>query len=207
MDMSVLDGGERLGCGMVVADLVEQVAAGDGAVRSAHQQWCPVCRQALDDLARWWAPVQRWSAEPIFLPAGLISRVMDRVDRLSGSTRVLVDPGERGVTEVTVWAVAAVAAQAAAGVAGVAAVLGWTARPAPRAGELGAGRPAAGGAVVVDVAIAVFAGIPIRAVSASVRRRVMVNLRALVGVEALEVSVSVEDVVDPDVIHRDGGSP
>ncbi len=207
MDMSVLDGGERLPCGMAVADLVEQVAAGDGAARSAHQLSCPLCRQALDDLARWWVPVQWWSAEPIFLPAGLIGRVMDRIGGLSGSTRVLVDPGERGATEVTVAAVAAVAAQAAAGVPGVAAVLGWTARPVSRAGELGAGRPAAGGAVVVDLVIAVLAGIPIPAVSASLRRRVMVNLRALVGVEALEVNVSVDDVVDPDVIRRDGGSP
>jgi hypothetical protein len=33
------------------------------------------------------------------------------------------------------------------------------------------------------------------------RRRVMVNLRALVGVEVLEVNVSVQDVIDPNMIH------
>ena len=204
--MSVLGGGPRLPCGAPIADLLDQVAAGDGAVRSVHQRSCRFCGQALEDVLRWWTPIGVAAAQQITPPAGLISRVMARIGRLGGSTQVVVSRGERGVSGVTVWAVAAVAAQAAAAVPGVAAVSGWTARPLPAGSESDASGFVSGAAVVVDVEIAVTAGIAIPRVVAAVRRRVGRDLTALDGVDAVEVNVTVIDVADPSAIPPNDGS-
>lgn len=202
--MSSAAGEDRLPCGAAVADLFEQVAAGRQVRLSAHQRGCPHCRAALSELDELWAPMRDLAAERVTAPRGMLTNIMSRVRELAQEAWYAVLPGGRGVTRIAARVVGVIARRAAGDVPGVRVALGRSTDPtqvrtADRATERhaypGTAVGVAGGTVVVDLALAVAYGLPIRDVAAKVQRKVIREVRAATGVQDIEVNVTVDDVI------------
>ena len=201
--------GDRLPCGVLLDDLLAQVAEGTAPRDAAHQRTCPHCRAALAELEDLWAPVRELAAEDVRAPAGLLQAVMAQIRDLSRNSwsAVLSDPaGRTRIAARVVGAVARLAAESvphvtlALGGGRVATPTGTAADPALVAGTSGEAATdigIAGNHVVVDVQIAVDLGAPIQQVAAAVRDRITRHIAEQTGLVTTQVNVTVVDVRPP----------
>ncbi len=180
-----LDGyAERLPCGAQLAELIEQVTENVEPLDRAHQTICPHCQAALERIREAWRQVRGLAAEPVLVPSGLARRVMARIRTQLGS--VALPDEERGHTRVDSRVITRVARNTARSVREVrfASVV------------IAGGRE--GQPVTVRVRLVVAYGPALAPVADAVRVRVAEALLRVVGVEAAEVAVSVEDLDESD---------
>jgi hypothetical protein len=187
---------DPLPCGVrfddLLDDLLDQVADGPAGMpvspqlpRQLHQQSCPHCRAALDELGGVWAPVRALAAERVVTPNGLVGAVLRRIRTRGDAGWQATVANDRGVTRVSSAVIGEVARRAAADQPDVVLALGRC-RPADDAGG-----------TVVDVRISVPIGAPIPTVARRVRAAVRRQVQGLTGVRVQAVDVTVIDVVGP----------
>lgn len=204
---------ERLPCGVVFDDLLEQVADDRAPNDAAHQANCPHCRATLAELTDVWAPVRDLTESDSEPPESLTTSVMQRVVAIAthGWHAVVTEP--LGVTRIAAWVVAVVARRAAERVDGVGLVRGRISPPAaaiaqvraafdraqPTQGQRNqaAGIGVAGRRVVVTIDITAEPGYPLPALAGQIRRSVIEHVSALAGLDVVEVDVRVVDLEDP----------
>lgn len=204
---------ERLPCGTRFDDLLDQVADDIQPADPEHQASCPHCRATLAELADIWAPVHAVAKEQTPAPDTLTASVMERVVAIATHGWYAVLKDTPGVTRIAAWVVAVIARRAAAGVPGVGQVRDRISPSAaaiadvraefdlaqPTAGQRtqAAGIGVAGRSVVVAITISAEAGQPLAAVAEEIRKAVIRHVRALTGLEVIEVDVHVADLDGP----------
>lgn len=77
--------GGRLPCGVLVEDLLSQVADAAPPADPGHQRGCPHCRATLAQLDDLWSPVRQVTAETVQAPPGLLQAVMTQVGSCPGT--------------------------------------------------------------------------------------------------------------------------
>jgi uncharacterized alkaline shock family protein YloU len=197
--------------GPASVDGAASAAPGPSGEVLAHQRVCPHCRAMIAELRELWAPVAQVSTATITAPPSLTRGIMDRVTALAQHNWHAVVEDNPGATRIAAWVVAIVARRAAASVDGVntvsgrvhpadpavadvQAAYGTTSRPSTHQ-ALADGIGIAGRKVVVRVQITAAAGSPMLTVLAEqVRRRVILHVRALTGLDVVEVDVEVTDL-------------
>ncbi|SDY67365.1 Uncharacterized conserved protein YloU, alkaline shock protein (Asp23) family [Modestobacter sp. DSM 44400] len=201
---------DRVPCGAMLDDLLEQVADSTPPADLAHQGTCPHCRAALAELGDLWTPVRRLAAVDVTAPPTLTSTIMERVHAMAAHGWHAVLTGQPGVTRIAAWVVAVIARRAVAGVPGVGTVVGQVTPPAAALGPVTAEYPSdrpsraqrgaaagigvAGRRVVVRVAVTAAAGIPLPALAEQIRRRVSAEVSTLTGLIVAAVDVEVTDL-------------
>jgi uncharacterized alkaline shock family protein YloU len=194
---------QRLACGAEVDQLLEQVADGDADRLTEHQRGCPHCQAAIAEFGRLWAPVHEYARQPVRLPQRLRASVLKEVDRLVHDVWYTLQLTDTGTIRVAARVVAAIARDAASRVPGVRVALGRSteSRIAQLVAEATAGhlQPHAavgvlGRTAVVDLALAVSYGEPVREVAREVQRRVIAELQENIGLQSVTVNVTVDDV-------------
>ena len=201
---------DRVPCGALLDDLLEQMADSTPPADPAHQETCQHCRAALAELADLWAPVHRLGAVDVPAPPTLTSTIMERVGAIAAHGWHAVLTGQSGVTCIAAWVVAVIARRAAAGVPGVGTVCGQVTPPAAALGPVGAeyrpdslsrfqrdaaaGIGVAGRRVVVRIAVTAAAGIPLPALAEQIRRRVSAEVSTMTGLSVAAVDVEVTDL-------------
>ena len=199
-----VDGSRVLACGARVDDLLEQVADGDGARRSAHQGDCVHCQAALTELSELWTPMLELADEQVTVPVNIRAAIKSQIDRLVQDIWYTLQLTDEGAIRVAARTVAAIARDAAGQVPGVRAALGRTtdakiaqivlratrAHRHPRAAIGVLGRTA-----VVDIALAVSPGLDLRHVATQVQKQVIRELREGIGLTKVTVNVTVDDIL------------
>lgn len=203
---------DRLPCGVDLDVILEQVTEAAPADDPAHQQSCPHCRAALDEVSAIWAPVRELAEQQVQAPRQLMTDVMAQVRELlrDGWHAVLATP--LGTTRIATWVIASIARREAQRVPAVLAVIGRAGPVNAAAGlvELSAGGPdpqrraqaggvgIAGRRVVVNLDLVVELGPDLRVVAEQVRRAVVRSVGAVTGLRVIEVDIQIVDVVDPN---------
>lgn len=196
-----------LPCGRAVDDLLEQVAAGRGVNLDDHQAICPHCQAALGELQQLWAPIIDFANQPVAAPRDLTSRVMDRVQALVRDVWYTLRVTDAGAIRVAARIVGRMARDAARTVPGVRAALGRSThgkmvRTVERATQEHLHPHAAVGVLgqtaAVDLAIAVQYGDPVDVIAKEVQRSVRQRLHETIGMQAVTVNVTVDDVITHD---------
>lgn len=193
---------DNLTCGADVDTLLEQVADGRGGHLTAHQQDCLYCQAAIGELTALWAPLRALAAVPVPPPPGLTATVMGRIRRVVRDAGYSLQITDGGAIRIAAGVVAALARESASRVPGVCLALGRTAR----AGNALSGQPRArtaagvlGQTAVVDLAIAVNHDRPVHDVARAIQRQVTAALRNNLGLQAVTVNVTIDDILDvPD---------
>lgn len=195
---------ESLPCGRSLDDVLEQATQGRADRLDDHQRNCPHCRAALIELSTLWQPVRALAAEPVQAPAALASRVTHRVEQLVHDVWYTMQITDLGTMRVAARIVARIARDAAQHVPGVQAVLGRSSfgrivRSVERASFLHRHPNAAVGVLgrtaAVDLAVAVRYGQPVHVVAREVQDRVRQQLRDAIGLQAITVNVTIDDVL------------
>jgi hypothetical protein len=107
--------GERLPCGVAVADLLERYA--DGLPPTEHSAGCPYCRARRQSLAGEWEQVRQAANAPVEVPAGLPARIIGRLRAEWGAdSGDLLLPGDHGTTRIGPGVISALTRDAAAGI-------------------------------------------------------------------------------------------
>ncbi len=200
--------GGRLPCGVLVEDLLSQVADAAPPADPGHQRGCPHCRATLAQLDDLWSPVRQVTAETVQAPPGLLQAVMTQVGSCPGtagrpccSTRRAAPASPRGSwAPSTGWPPSRYRASRSPWEEG-----GSPRRPTRRPtapgsrGErwIGHGRRSVRTHVVVDVQIAVDYGASMHRVAEQVRERIAQHIAVQTGLTATEVHVVVVDVRVP----------
>jgi len=204
-------GTATLPCGAEVDLLLEQVADGRAADLGAHQRECVHCQAAIRELAALWGPVTELAATPVPAPRGLTASVMRQIRVLVRDVWYTLQTTNLGTIRIAARIVAALARDTARLVPGVRVALGRSTdnTPAglaehatfqhrhPHAAVGVLGRTA-----VVDLAVAVTYGNPVHEVAREIQQHVIANLRDHIGLQAVAVNVTVDDV-----LTHDGQSP
>jgi uncharacterized alkaline shock family protein YloU len=195
-----------LPCGADVDLLLEQVADGRSADLDAHQRECVHCQAAIAEFTSIWGPVTELASTPVPAPPGLTAAVMSHIRLLVQDVWYTLQTTDLGAIRVAARIVAALARDAARTVPGVRVALGRSshgklatlteratfAHRHPHAAVGVLGRTA-----VVDLAVAVSYGDPVHEVARDVQRHVIASLRDQLGLKAVTVNVTVDDVL-PD---------
>lgn len=198
------DGNGELACGADVDALLEQAADGHADDLSEHQRQCPHCQAALAEFGRLWGPVRRLAAQPVSVPSAVKAVVTAQVRKLVRDVWYTLQLTDGGAVRIAARVVAMIARDTARTVPGVRVVLGRSTQDKLSAlvekATLSHRHPNAavgvlGRTAVVDLAIAVRYGDEVDAVAQEVQRRVVAQLRSLVGLEDVKVNVTVDDVV------------
>lgn len=205
---------ERLPCGAILDDLLEQVADNRAATDPKHQSVCLHCRAALAELDDIWTPIRTLSEEQVPSPDSLTVSVMERVVAIASHGWHAVLREHSGTTRIAAWVVAVVARRAAASVPGVGQVRGQITPPAvaiadvraefdraqPTAGQRirAAGIGVAGRRVVVAITITAAAEQPLLAIADEIRATVTRHVLALTGLDVVEIDVRVSDLDEPE---------
>lgn len=182
----------RLPCGASVDDLLAQVTEGDRG-RTAHQRRCPHCTAALAEYRRLWAPVDELAREAVHPPDGVMQQVLRRIYAASDHSRYGVIPTPRGATRIAEQIVAVTARLSAEQIPGVRAALSHSADPDPGAG-VQAGL--VGGSTALRITVAASYGEDLHALADRVRAAVADAVRSLTGLDPVEISVLVDDVLE-----------
>lgn len=204
--MSAAYQSETLPCGRDKERLLALVADRSAIGDNTHEASCPYCQAALGELRLLWAPVTRWAAQDVTVPADLVRVVIARVRRLVQSPRHVVTSAARGATTVTSWVVSLIAGETAQRVDGVDRVTaaGLRRRGGGRTATV---RGAADGVEVSEIgadAVGVQFGITAMPVgdllglADEVRQAVISQLRSQAGIEAAEVDISVDRLLTDD---------
>jgi len=202
VEVTAMNEPDRLPCGILVDDLLAQVA--DHAVPRdpVHQVGCPTCKATLAELEVLWAPVHAIAAEQVQAPAGLMSAVMARVRELPRTTWHAVIHSDMGQTRISARVIAAIARLAAEDVPDVTLALGGGRTTQRHTAEQVAGPEAeaatdvgvAGTHVVIDVQVAVEWGAAIPHVARQIRDQITRHIAAYTSLTTDEVNVTVVDV-------------
>ncbi len=185
-------GTDRLVCGRLVEDLVDQADAGRLEPTDAHQAGCRYCRRALRDAAVSGAALGLLRADNSPVPSALVDRVLRSVRRTrppaalfelpaGGSSPV---PGRVRVSGQLLADVARVAAAGQSGVTVTRAV----------AALVGAG---ADRHLRVSLSVLVDGCTPLPELAAGVRRAVRAALRRAVSTDEVDVELTALDLI-PD---------
>ena len=193
-----------LPCGADIDDLLEQVAAGRGGDRDAHQQDCVHCQAALAELASLWNPVSEAAATPVAAPPGLVAAVMSQIQTLARDIWYTLEVTETGAIRIAARIVAALARDSARMIPGVQVALGRSTQGRLAAlaekATLGHRHPHAavgvlGRTAVVDLAVAVSYDQPVHQIARTIQRHVITTLREQVGLQSITVNVTVDDIL------------
>jgi uncharacterized alkaline shock family protein YloU len=196
-----------LPCGAEVDLLLEQVADGRAAGLEAHQRECVHCQAALRELAALWDPVTALAAVPVPAPPGLTASVMSQIRVLVRDVWYTLQTTNLGTIRIAARIVAALARDTARMVPGVRVALGRSTNSKlaglaesatfqhrhPHAAVGVLGRTA-----VVDLAVAVTYGTPVHEVAREIQQHVIATLRDHIGLQAVAVNVTVDDVLTDD---------
>ena len=200
-------GTAALPCGTDVDLLLEQVAAGRGADRDAHQQQCVHCQAALSEFAALWAPVAELAAAPVPAPPGLAAAVMSQIRSLVRDVWYTLEITESGTIRIAARIVAALARDCARMIPGVRVAFGRSTQGKIAAlaekATLGHHHPHAavgvlGRTAVVDLAVAITYNDPAHVVTRNIQRQVIATLRDQVGLQSVRVNVTVDDILDEE---------
>jgi uncharacterized alkaline shock family protein YloU len=196
-----------LACGAEVDLLLEQVSDGRGADLDGHQRSCVHCQAAIAEFTAIWSPVTELASTPVPAPPGLTAAVMSHIRVLVRDVWYTLHTTDLGAIRVAARIVAAMARDAARMVPGVRVALGRSSQGklaaiAERA-TLGHRHPHAavgvlGRTAVIDLAVAVSYGDPVQQVARDVQRYVIANLRDQLGLKAVSVNVTVDDILSDD---------
>jgi len=196
-----------LPCDAEVDLLLEQAADGRGADWDAHQQLCVHCQAALGEFTALWRPVAELAAATVPAPPGLVAAVMSQVRRLVHDVWYTLEITEIGVVRIAARIVAALARDSARMIPGVQIALGRSTHGKVAAfaeeATLGHQHPHAavgvlGRTAVVDLAVAIGYGTPAHEVAREIQRHVTATLREQVGLRAVTVNVTIDEVLDSD---------
>ncbi len=196
-----------LPCGAEVDSLFEQVTDGHAADLDDHQRDCVHCQAALAELSALWAPVTETAAAPVSAPPGLTAAVMSQIRVLVRDVWYTLQTTDMGVIRIAARIVAALGRDAARAVPGVRVALGRSthsklaalaekatfAHRHPHAAVGVLGRTA-----VVDLAVAVEYGEPVHEVARTIQQQVIASLRDSIGLQTVNVNVTVDDVLTDD---------
>jgi uncharacterized alkaline shock family protein YloU len=196
-----------LPCGAEVDLLLEQVADGRAAGLEAHQRECVHCQAALRELAALWGPVTALAEAPVPAPPGLTASVMSQIRVLVRDVWYTLQTTNLGTIRIAARIVAALARDTARMVPGVRVALGRSTNSKlaglaesatfqhrhPHAAVGVLGRTA-----VVDLAVAVTYGTPVHEVAREIQQHVIATLRDHIGLQAVAVNVTVDDVLTDD---------
>lgn len=196
-----------LPCGAEVDLLLEQVADRRGPDLDDHQRQCVHCQAAITELTTLWEPVTELAASPVPAPPGLVAAVMSQIRVLIRDVWYTLETTDLGVIRIAARIVAALARDSARMVPGVRVALGRSthsrlAALAERA-SFGHRHPHAavgvlGRTAVVDLAVAVSYGDPVHQVARDIQQHVITTLRDTIGLKAVTVNVTVDDVLTDD---------
>jgi uncharacterized alkaline shock family protein YloU len=196
-----------LPCGAEVDLLLEQAADGRAASLDAHQRECVHCQAAIRELAALWGPVTELAATPVPAPPGLTASVMSQIRVLVRDVWYTLQTTNLGTIGIAARIVAALARDTARMVPGVRVALGRSTHgklaglaeratfqhhhPHAAVGVLGR-------TAVVDLAVAVSYGTPAHQVAREIQQHVIATLRDHIGLQALAVNVTIDDVLTDD---------
>lgn len=198
------DTDQTLPCGADVDELLEQVAAGHGADLSEHQRGCVHCQAALGELRSFWAPAAAAAADPVAVPAGLVTSIMDAVRHRTQNVWFTFEHTDGGAIRIAARIVAVIARDTARRVPGVRVVLGRTSESRVAAlvekATLGHRHPHSavgvlGRTAAVELAVAVTYGEPAPDVARQIQTDVITALRRDIGLVGVKVNVVVDDVL------------
>ena len=199
--------GATLPCEAEVDLLLEQVADGRAGGLDAHQRECVHCQAALRELAALWDPITELAATPVPPPPGLTASVMSQIRVLVRDVWYTLQTTNLGTIQIAARIVAALARDTARMVPGVRVALGRSTNsklaglaesatfqhrhPHAVVGVLGR-------TAVVDLAVAVTYGTPVHEVAREIQQHVIATLRDHIGLQAVAVNVTVDDVLTED---------
>lgn len=183
-------GRDRLVCGRLVEDLVDQADAGRLEPTDAHQAGCRYCRQALRDAAVSGQALELLRTDRSPVPAGLVDRVLRSVRSTRPPEGLLELPADGpspvpGRVRVSRQLLADVARVAAAGQAGVTVTRAV-------ASLVGADRR-----LRVSLSVLVDGRTPLPELAVGVRRAVRAAMSRAVSANEVDVELTALDVV-PD---------
>ena len=186
---------DALPCGRRTGDLLTQVAEGRGEDRDRHQRGCLHCQAVLGEYARLWTPWQELADTPVDPPVDLVRRTVAALRRPGAApgrqARVADEDTSYRVTERAVVSVAGHVARTTPGVRMALGGLGG--REDRRTAHVGV----SGGSVAIDVVVAADYGRDLLRLAGEVRTRVHDAVRDLLGLEAVEIAVEIDDVLLP----------
>lgn len=188
---------ERLPCGRAVDDLITQVADGNADRRTPHQGGCPHCQASLAEYQRLWAPVQDLADQHVQVPDGILEHVMAAIRTAGEHTGYGLLPSPLGITRIAGRVVAILARTVAESVPGVRAALAEHATPTAdghRGLEAIAG--VRGTSSAIQLTLAVSYGQDLIALAARIRATVAARIRALTGLEPVEITIVIDDVLE-----------
>lgn len=211
---------DRLPCGAAVDRLLDQVAAGAARSFTDHQADCPHCQAALAEYDRLWSPVRELAAEEISAPDTLLEETIQRLRGATSDPTFATLPGPRGSTRIAARVVVVTARETAQDVDGVRVALSNIVRggtgsdsdaaidddrsddPLAHARVAGAAQDdgprvvagIAGRSTAIEITLAADYGVDLVALGERIRERVTDRIRALTGLDPVNISVVIDDV-------------
>ena len=193
----VMTGPDRLPCGAVIDDLIGQGADGDAGSRTPHQAGCPHCQASLAEYQRLWAPVQDLADQHVPVPDGIIDHVLRAIHTAGENVGYGLLSAPMGVTRIAGRVVAAIARTSAERVTGVRAALAREHPPLPEDRSAEAVVGVHGTSAAVHITLAVTFGQDLIALADRIRATVATTVRAATGLEPVEVTIIIDDVLEP----------
>jgi hypothetical protein len=178
---------DALPCGVPLDEIYAQVVEQTPPARREHQARCPHCRAALADLSEAWALVAQLAAKQITAPSSLLESVLAKVRQISRDPwygMITTDHGRTRVPHVSI----AFGRRLATRDNDPATIPGTARESATNVGV-------AGSHVVIDVQIVIEMGPNIPTLADQVRRAVRTDIERFTGLTAVEVDVTVVDVL------------
>lgn len=185
---------DPLPCGASVDDLIAQVADGDAARRTPHQQNCPHCQAALAEYDRLWGPVTALAAERVRVPDSIIEEALRRIRQTSAHPEYGLVPGANGLTRISVRVIIVTARMAAERTDGVRAALSH-ARPIDASATVAAG--VSGTSTAIEITIAATYGLDLPDLADRIRRAIAADIRERTGLHPADITVVIDDVLQP----------
>ncbi|MFP5021569.1 Asp23/Gls24 family envelope stress response protein [Pseudonocardia phyllosphaerae] len=188
---------ETLTCGASAEELMAQVADGRAAERDEHQRSCVHCRAFLTEYDRLWSPLRELAAQPVAVPDGPVEAALARIRGALGDPGYAVlEQGGQGLTRVAARVVVVTARYSAQQVPGVRVALSREVAAEDTGQDTGSQVVAgvAGASAAVEITLAADYGRSLPELAEQVRRTVTERICRLVDLEALEVTVVIDDV-------------
>ena len=190
---------DRLPCGADIDALLEQVSAGRGDQRDAHQAGCPHCTAALSEYDRLWAPVRRTAHTEVRAPDSVLADALRRLRNVTSDPDHGSIVGPEGITRISGRVVVVVARETAQEIDGVrVALTSLTSGAATASSDEGVRVVAgiAGRSTAVEVSLAADFRADLVALGERVRTTVAARVRDLTGLDPVAVTVHIDDVLD-----------
>ena len=187
---------DRLPCGADIDALLEQVSAGRGDQRDAHQAGCPHCTAALAEYDRLWAPVRRTAHTEVFAPDSVLAEALRRLRDVASDPDYGSIVGPDGTTRISGRVVVVTARETAQAIEGVRVALSSLTSGAASS-EVGVRVVAgvAGHSTAVEVSLAADYRTDLVALGERIRTEVEARVRDLTGLDPVAVSVRIDDVL------------